>query len=186
MIRRETSRPDKIRAALTAAGQLEREWAGKLPDTDRSRTPFMPFPVPQFLALLLEALPAAPGSRFLDVGAGPGSKMMLARDICELDVTGIEANDEYAQAALSQGLNVLTCDALDFDGYGEHDLIWLYRPLRDPDLQAGLEKVIWDGMAPGAVVMCAGLEAPPPSPQFWPELDDWELHRGIYRKLPPR
>jgi SAM-dependent methyltransferase len=175
--------PDALRESIKTATRLEREWLGKVPDTDKTRCPWMPFPMSDFISMLDEGFAAAPGNRFLDVGAGPGSKMMRARDTYGLDVTGIEVVPEYAAEAGRHGLDVRLGDALDFTDYGEYDLTWVYRPFRDPLLQADLEKIIWDQMAPGAVVMCAGLEAPPPSGTFWPELDDLELNRGIYRKL---
>jgi SAM-dependent methyltransferase len=178
--------PDALREAMKAAARLEKEWRGKIPDNDKSRCPWMPFPMSAYILLLDEAFLAAPGNRFLDVGAGVGSKMLRARDTYGLDITGIEIVPEYAAEAGRAGLDVRLGDALDFRDYGDYDLIWLYRPFRDPGLQADLERIIWDQMAPGAIVMCAGLEAPPPSPQFWPELDDLELKRGIYRKLPGR
>ena len=178
--------PAVIRELLTRAGQLEREQSRQpAPAGDRRYLPWMPFQIPEFLALLAEAIPATTGSRFLEIGAGIGTKMLLAREIFGLDVTGIEISDEHAQAALSQGLDVLTCDALDFTGYGAYDLIWFYRPVRDPDLQAALEKAVWDGMSPGAVVICAALEAPPSPARFWPVLEDLDRPRGIWCKISP-
>jgi SAM-dependent methyltransferase len=175
--------PDALREAMKAAGRLEKEWRGRIPDADKARCPWMPFPMSGYILLLDEAFAAAPGNRFLDVGCGPGSKMMRARDTYGLDVTGIEIVPEYAAEAGRHGLDVRLGDALDFKDYGEFDLIWIYRPFRDPDLEAALEDLIWDQMAVGALAMCAGLEAPPPAGSFWPELDDLELKRGIYRKL---
>jgi SAM-dependent methyltransferase len=178
------TRPDAIRLAMNRSARLEREWPGRVPDNDRLRTPFMPFSIPAFLALLLEAIPGAPGNRFLDVGSGVGAKMLLARDICGLDVTGIEIVPEYIRQADSAGLMTWQGDAAEFHGYGDHDLIWMYRPFRDPDAQAGLEKRIQDQMAPGAVLLGAGLEAPPPPESFHIILDDWEVRRGIWMKAP--
>jgi SAM-dependent methyltransferase len=175
--------PDVLRESMKLAATLEREWSGKLTDADKSRCPWMPFPMSAFILMLDEGFAVAPGNRFLDVGAGPGSKMIRARDSYGLDVTGIEIVPEYAAEAGRHGLDVRLGDALDFTDYRDFDLIWVYRPFRDPDLEADLEKIIWDGMRAGAVVMCAGLEAMPPAGSFWPELDDLELNRGIYRKL---
>lgn len=168
--------PRVVTEVMTLAIRLDREWIRKVPETDRRRAPWMPFPVPAFLALLLEAVPEAPGSRFLDIGCGPGSKMLLAREICGLDVTGIEIEPQAAAEA-----GVVPVDAADFTDYGKYDLIWFNRVYRDPGLQAVLEARIWAGMAPGAVVMCANLEAPPPS-SWLIVLDDWEARRGIWRK----
>jgi len=176
--------PRVIRETLTLTARLEREWLGRIPETDRRLTPWMPFPIPAFIALLFEALPEAPGEKFLEIGAGVGTKMELARELAGLDVTGIEVNAEYAEEAGRRGFGVLICDAADFGHYGDYDLIWFNRVFRDPDSQAALEKVIWDEMAPGAVVMCANLENPPPPSMFFPVLDDQEVRRGIYYKIP--
>jgi hypothetical protein len=172
--------PRVIRETLVLTERLEREWQRKIPETDRRCTPWMPFPVPAFISLLFEALPEAPGDKFLEVGAGIGTKMELARELAGLDVTGIEVNAAYAGEAARRGLGVLIMDATDFAYYGEYDLIWFNRVYRDADLQARLEKTIWDEARPGAVVMCANLENPPPG--WIIVLDDWEIRRGIWMK----
>ena len=143
----------------------------------------MPYQIPEFLALLAEADREAAGNRFLEVGAGTGTKMLLAREIFGLDVAGIEISGEYAAQAAAIGLPVVVCDAADYAGYGDADLIWLYRPCRDPDAEAALEKVIWDQMIPGAVVFGAALETLPPGGSFWPVLEDLDARRGIWRKV---
>jgi SAM-dependent methyltransferase len=175
--------PGVLRESIKLAAKLEKDWLGQVPEINRQHCPLMPFPMHAFISLLDDGFTAAPGNRFLDVGAGPGSKMIRARDSYGMDVTGIEVVPEYAAEAGRRGLDVRVGDALDFTDYGDFDLIWLYRPFRDPDLEADLEKIIWDGMRAGAIVMCAGLEAMPPAGSFWPELYDLELNRGIYRKL---
>jgi SAM-dependent methyltransferase len=175
--------PSAIRESMKLTTRLEREWTGKIQDTDKSRCPWMPFPMHAYISMLDEAFLAAPGNRFLDIGCGVGTKMIRARDQYGMDVTGIEIVPEYAAEAGRHGLDVRIGDAADYGGYGDHDLIWFYRPFRDPDLQAALEKLVWDGMAAGAVVMTAGLEAPPPG--FIPWLDDLELKRGIWIKPRP-
>lgn len=176
--------PRVLAEAARLVTRLDREWMRKVPETDRSRAPWMPFPRPDLVALLYEALPEAPGYRFLAIGCGPGPDLILAREIFGLDVTGIEVEPEAAAAAVSQGFGVLTVDALEFGDYGKYDLLWFNRVFRDPVLQAALEQRIWEGMTAGAVVICANLEAPPPS-SFWPVLDDWEVRRGIWYKIPP-
>ncbi len=171
-----------LREMIRQATQLERDWLGRVAETDRRYTPWMPFSLPQYVALLAEALPEAPGDRFLEIGSGPGSKMLIARELFGLEVHGIEFNPEYAREAVSLGLHVMTGDAADFGDYHRYDLIWFHRPFRDPDSQAALEKRVWDDMAPGAVVITANLEGPPPPDRFHIILDDQEIRRGIYMK----
>ena len=52
---------------------------------------------------------------------------------------------------------------------------------RDPVLQAQLEDEVWENMRPGAVAMCANLEAPPPG---WIVIDQDMDHvcRGVWQK----
>jgi SAM-dependent methyltransferase len=181
-----TPDPSAIREVLIRAGQIENEQTRKaIPSADPRYLPWMPFQIPEFVALLAEAIPATPGTRFLGIGAGPGTKELLARDIFGLDPTCLEINPELAAVAQAAGMDVVVGDALDFTGYGAYDLIWFYRPVRDPDLQAALEKAVWDGMSPGAVAVCAALESPPPQARFWPVLEDLDRPRGIWCKLPP-
>lgn len=179
-----TPRFTYLQHIIRTATQLERDWLGKAPPEDRQFTPWMPFPIPAYISLLAEALPEVPGDRFLEIGAGPGSKMLIARELFGLEVHGIELNPEYARQAVSLGLRVMTGDAADFGDYRAYDVIWFHRPFRDPDSQAALEKRVWDDMAPGAVVICANLEGTPPG---WVTiLDDWEIRRGIWMKPPVR
>lgn len=175
--------PRVIAEAAGLAARLDREWMRKVPETDRRRAPWMPFPRPDLVALLYEALPEAPGYRFLAIGCGPGPDLILAREIFGLDVHGIEIEPEAAQHAAGQGFDVQVADAAGFGDYGKYDILWFNRVFRNPGCQAVLEHQVWRDMAPGAVVICANLEAPPP-PSFWPVLDDWEVRRGIWYKIP--
>jgi trans-aconitate methyltransferase len=176
--------PDAVRRAIVTATRLEKTWSGKIPGTDPRYLPFMPFSIPAFIALLAEALPEAPGSRFLDIGCGPGTKMLIAQDLFGLHAVGIDRVPEYVTAARLLGLNASEADAADYGNYAGYDILWFYRPIRDPGLQAALEKTVWDQMAPGAVVIGANLEAPPPDHHVI--LDDWERKRGIWMRPPLR
>lgn len=174
--------PDAIRRALVTAARLEREWAGKVAETDPRYLPLMSFSIPAFVSLVAEALPEAPGNRFFDIGCGPGAKMLVAHELFGLYAAGIDRVPEYTDAARQLGMDVTTGDAAGYAYYGAHDLIWFYRPCRDPALQAALEKAVWDQVKPHAVVIGASLEAPPPG--WHVILDDWERKRGIWMKPP--
>jgi hypothetical protein len=95
--------PDYIREVMTQAARLEREWLGKDPGTDSRYLPWMPFSIPAFIALAAEALPETSGNRFLDIGAGAGTKMLLAREIFGLRVTGIEVSTAHLALQAFQG-----------------------------------------------------------------------------------
>ncbi len=168
------------RVDVAAAQTLNQYGVGR----DDSRfLPWMPFGWPEFLAMIAEALPELGGHRFLDVGAGVGTRMLLAREIFGLDVHGVDRVREYCQMAEDQlGLTVECEDALDYKGFGGFDLLWINRPIRDQELERRLEDKIWADMAPGAVIAFANIEAPPPDWYAGLILDDWELRRGIWQK----
>jgi trans-aconitate methyltransferase len=178
-------RADQLATVLRTAQQMEREWMRKVPGAgDEMHTPWMPFCIPDFVALMAEALPDLPpgAGRFLEIGAGIGTKMVIARELFGMDVSGVERTDEYASAARTAGLDVQTADALGWDGYGKADLIWFNRPFRDQAAQARLEAQVWAEAAPGTVVICANLETKPPL-SWYPVLDAWDdERRGIWQK----
>jgi hypothetical protein len=168
----------------TAAAAARAASAGSGPMAGAIRnTPWMPFNLFDFAALLFEALPLIPDSgRFLDIGAGPGSKMIIARDVYGLDAHGIEISGELAAIGRALGLSLQTADADDWAGYGKFDCVWLNRPLRDRETERSLEERVWREMAPGAVIICANTETRPP--QSWIIVNDsWEdLRRGAWVK----
>lgn len=178
-----TKQTDQIRETIADVITLEAQWlkspAGR--DNPAIYTPWMPFSWPDFVALLAEALPEATGDRFLEVGAGVGTKMMLAREIFGLDVRGVERVPEYVKAARENGLAVDEADALTYDGYKDADIVFFNRAFRDQVLEGQLEEHVWAEMKSGAVVIAANLLNPPP-PSWYPVLDDGEVRRYICQK----
>jgi SAM-dependent methyltransferase len=181
-----TGRPAYLADVKHHAEQLEREWMRKVPEDPGTRllyAPWMPFNIPAFMDLLFEAFSEAPGNRFLGIGCGIGTKEMLAREFYSLDVFGIERVPEYVEQARKLDVDVDEADADGWYNYGAFDLVWFNRVFRDPGRQQHLEDLVWRDMAPGAVVMIAHLEHPPP--QNWILiLDDLERRRGIWMKPP--
>jgi trans-aconitate methyltransferase len=176
------SHPDAIRIALREAARLDLEWRKADAGRDDPRClPWMPFPAWDFIALVAEALPESSGTQFLDIGCGVGARMLVARELFELDVHGIDRVPEYVNEAWKHGLSAEVADALGWNGYGKYDLLFLNRPFKDPVLQRQLEAQVWDDMAPGAVIIGANLEAPPPQ-DWWLVLDDSEVRRWIMQK----
>ncbi len=177
------TKPGEIAAAITTAQELDRTWmASQAGRDDPARfTPWMPFPLFEYVALLAEAMPVLEGSRLLEVGCGIGTRMLIAQELFGLDVHGFDRVPEYVAQAGKLGLDATEADALTFGDYGNYDAVWFNRPFRDPVPQRELEARVWDAMAPGAVVIAANLEAPPP--QTWlMVLNDWEVRRGIWWK----
>lgn len=174
-----------IRDLLRETEELDRGWQRNAAGRDNpDYTPWMPFPVYDFIALVAEALPALPdsaGDNFLEIGCGPGTRMRLASAIYGLNAHGIDRVPEYVDEARKLGLSAEVADALTWDGYRKADVIWFNRPIRDQELERQLEIRVWEEMAPGAVVICANLEFPPPL-SWWPVLDDREVRRWIAQK----
>ena len=140
--------------------------------------PWLPFPRGQFIALLADAVEAVPARferghagavflppRFLDVGAGTGTKMRLAAALFGLEVSGIEIVPELAAEARAAGLDVELADAFGYGGYHRAEIVYVNRPSTD---MAGLETRVMDGMAPGAVLMLVNGRG-------GPGLDKWTL-----------
>ena len=179
-----SSRALAVAAAMSKAALLDQQWQRKVPETDRRYTPFMPFSKPALVALVAEALPAVTPARgdirALAVGCGPGSDLLILRDIFGMDATGFDRVPEYAAAARSLGLKADEADAEHYYGYGKFQLIWFNRVARDAEIQARIEARVWRQAATGAVVIGANLEAPPPG--WLTILDDWEIRRGIWMK----
>lgn len=121
--------------------------------------PWMPFQPADFLAILFDCIPEMKAKSFLDVGCGPGTKMALARHFYGLSAAGIELDPKMAADARHWG-SVVTGDALSMPPgfYSSWDLIWLYRPFRDSDLEHQLEERIMREMKPGQILAGASWE----------------------------
>lgn len=177
-----SDRSQQVRATIAAVNELDAEWRSRDAGRDDLATylPWMPFSWPAFTALLAEALPEVTGDRFLDIGCGVGTKMMLAQDIFGLSVYGVERVPEYVAAARKRGLVVEEADALGWNGYGDFDVVFFNRPFFDVERQAQLEQQVYRDMKPGAVVIAVNLINPPTS--WYLVLDDSEVRRWIFQK----
>ncbi len=138
--------------------------------TDRHNprvTPWMPYQPADFIGIIWECMPQitpqeqdshyAPG--FLDVGCGPGTKMAIAASLFGLVVSGIEIDSAMALEAAKYLASIPTAEVEEGDAlhvpegyYGNFDLIWLYRPFRDANLERALEARIIDEMRSGAIL----------------------------------
>jgi SAM-dependent methyltransferase len=126
---------------------------------DRTYNPWMPYQPADFIGIIWECLPELTGKHFLDIGCGPGTKMQIAQDLFGFEVHGIEVDPAMAEEArkrFSGAGTVVTGDALDlqpaYHPLDVFDLIWLYRPFRDPAAEYKLEQQIIEAMKPGAIL----------------------------------
>ena len=165
--------------------QTEAQWFAQ-GDPKSPTTPWMPFQPADFLAIMFDCVAQMRGRVFLDVGCGPGTKMALAAKLYGLESWGIEISPAMAEAAEKHG-NVVCADALKSapGAYAYYDLIWLYRPFRDRNLEEQLEARIMDEMKPGAILAGGGWELCPPDHGWLTVVDDWELRRGAWMKPLP-
>lgn len=91
---------------------------------------------------------------FLDAGCGFGNILLIAEQYF-FQVYGIE-KDEYP-CLLAQRFfgteRVQQGNVWDFQGYGDHDVIYYFRPLPDGDSESRLERLIENKMKKGAVLI---------------------------------
>ena len=89
------------------------------------------------------ALSQYPPGRFLDVGCGIGTKL-LAAHFMGFTVSGIELHSEYAEVArrLVPEAQITVCNAFDYQGYGDFDVVYLTTLCVDESRQAELESLI--------------------------------------------
>ncbi len=98
-------------------------------------------------------------TRFLDVGCGTGFKVMMAAryfDQCD----GLEYDPAYVSAAkrfLRRGgfetCSAFKADGLTYEGYGDYDVLYFYRPMREDDQLQELEAQILRCARPKTLVI---------------------------------
>lgn len=172
----------KAAAVVKAVQEAERA-AFAQGDPKSPTLPWMPFPPGEFMSFMFECVPELKGRDFLDVGCGPGTKMQLASHFFGLHACGIEIDQAMAVKASKHG-DVWNENAIGMPPgtYAGWDLIWLYRPFRDPDMETALEIRITDEMKPGAILAGGGWELSPPAMNWVPVVDDWEIRHGAWLK----
>ncbi|SFR36166.1 hypothetical protein [Litoreibacter janthinus] len=101
--------------------------------------------------------------RFLDVGCGGGTKIWAALPFFP-ESHGIENNPTQVRvgAAAMARLNVpenciMEADARRFDDYANYDVIYFYRPLKDPDGLKEMEDQIMAQARPGTILIAPYL-----------------------------
>lgn len=177
------SRAATVQEVLASARQDDLDYM--LTGGDKVRTGWMPFQLADFIAIMSECVIEAEGIQFLEVGSGIGTKSFVARELFGLTTFGIEYDETMTTIAEQKGRGpVWQGDALQYPfSYANYDLIWMYRPFKDPVLQEQLESRIYGEMKPGAIIAGGHLETRPEG--LWsPIFDDWDgLGRGAWKKI---
>lgn len=91
---------------------------------------------------------------FFDAGCGIGNILLIAEQYF-FEVYGIE-KDEYPCRLAQQFFGpeqVQQADVWEFQGYGDYDVIYYFRPLPDGESESLLERLIEDQMKKGAVLI---------------------------------
>lgn len=162
---------------MDATEQAWKSHSVRYPRSDA--VPWMPFPIPQFITLLADAVMAAPPSqgrgsfgrdmdemygppRFLDVGCGPGTKIRLAEAMFGLRGFGIDIVPRFVAEAQAHGVKAWVADAFEFGAeeggakiagqtaYSDFQIVMVNRP---SSLQDELESLVMDRMASDAVLI---------------------------------
>lgn len=147
---------------------------------------------------------------FLDVGSGVSVKVLQAAEFFER-AEGLEYEPELAAIGdrLVQGGGYTGCrvrhgDALTFDGYGDFDVIYAYKPMHDMEMLSAMEARIVAQARPGTILVMPysdfGLRAgmlgckplghmiymAKPGPRSIPTLIRTAGHVGHHLPRPPR
>jgi protein-L-isoaspartate O-methyltransferase len=144
---------DPLLAVADLVDRLERGWYAAEAWDGSDTHPYTPYPLPEFLAGLDAAIKAAPGPRYLEVGCGIGSKLVIAANL-GLDVTAIESRERYAAVArhLCPAAVIEIADARGWGRYGGFDMIYCYRPIVSEAGEAALEADITAQAKTGSVL----------------------------------
>lgn len=162
---------------------FEDEMDFNLQGADKLRLGWMPFQMADFIGIMSEVIRECDGPRYFEVGAGIGTKMMVAKYLFGLEVAGIEYSETLATVANQKKRgHVITGDALTTGyTYNDCDILWMYRPFRDPVLERQLEERIYAEMRPGAIFAGGHLEHTPPG--WLTVVDDIDVgNRGAWKK----
>jgi SAM-dependent methyltransferase len=128
---------------------------GYIKDWDKQQYGFIPFPCGSFCDMLIEAsvyFGMDTNKRFLDIGCGPGTKLLMAK--CFFDAYGIEVIERFIEQGRVFGLTerIFNADALLFEQYADYDVLYFYRPFKEAVFQRQLEDRIYAHMKRGALL----------------------------------
>lgn len=160
-----SAHPDAIRATQELIERLEANHTPPATIPDEAWYSFIPLPIETFLQGMHTArLTLGPGRhRFLEVGAGIGTKTCLANAL-GYDAHGIELHQPYVDVAhrIFPHVTIDCANAQTYDNYGAFDLIYCYRVAVNRDLQDEINHRIANQMHDGAIFFSASGSGPYP------------------------
>jgi SAM-dependent methyltransferase len=145
-----------------------------LSDEDDHAFGYRPYPLGAFGAMLDVAVnewdkdhEGHKRPRFLEVGCGPGTKLVLADEVFHLQTYGFDVSPKYVQAAsdlvgaCGNTAGIWKQDVRAFDEWHNYDIISLNRPLRDYQDELRLELDVFGEMNIGSILILGnGLSTP--------------------------
>ncbi len=145
---------DRVLGALaTAIDRLEAAWLPAELSAHPEFHDYQSTPVDTFMQGLAVCREHAPGGRWLEVGCGIGTKLILAHEM-GFRVHGLDNRAQYIAAAkfLCPEATLEVADARYYDRYGAFDVVFCYRPLIKEEATVALERWIVSRMAAGALL----------------------------------
>jgi SAM-dependent methyltransferase len=146
---------------------LEDEWSQTANEAAAlGQIGFLPYPLDGFRYLLQMVRPFLPPAHsFLDLGAGIGTKVLIAAQL-GYQAMGVEVVPAYLTKAREIGANVAYGDvrSTSVRGFG---IVYLNHPLAVADEQADLEARIRAELSPGAALICVNSPSPKPCGAHW-------------------
>jgi SAM-dependent methyltransferase len=131
---------------------------------------WIPFSCSMFVDLLMAGsrfFKSDRTKRFLDIGCGIGTKVLLADVLFE--AYGFDLRLDYLEVARRFGCErVFPAEAMEFDWYHDYDFLYFYAPFRDEEMEAKFEKRLSEKMKVGAII------APIHSALRWDQLPGFE------------
>lgn len=141
-------------------------------------TGWVPFPCNVFADIVVEAWlilgsDETRSQKFIDIGCGIGTKVLLAQSL--FDACGFDIVSEHLDIARMLGCrNVFQDDARTYRDYAQYDFIFFYAPFfGDSELERTFEETVHYLMKPGAII------APMHSVMEWDKLP-WMKPVGRY------
>ncbi len=141
---------------------------------------YLPYPAERFAQLIAAAAPFAAPRTFIDLGAGVGTKMLIAH-AAGLDVFGVDEDAELIEAAHQLGMPVFRHDVrtAPVAGYG---VVYINHPLAGAQSEAALEQRVRAQLSPGAILISVHSQLPPPAGAHWETLLPASDHDMVVRK----
>ncbi len=164
---------NKIDQLIQLVNQLERKLYEPLYDKEyykEGHCDYVSYSFKNFLHHIEEAkaILGKKNAKFIDVGCGLGSKVLLAQ--LHFDAYGIELNEAYHKVATEVNRprtffkygrykneeidqkRIFKKDALEFD-YNPYDVVYFFRPMNNEKLQHQLEQRIFETVKCGSIII---------------------------------